>query len=147
MNNYCVVLGLFSSIINGSKTTRSTCGIWELDQETSWRPAPRDKSAVARNVAWMGRFIKTQSLSSRTKITSEVLTPTFLSSSPTMLRAEILADVVRGVPERLSPATTHPINSDTHVLMKTSANPSHIWKDETGITRMFSRFQSCLNWY
>lgn len=31
------------------------------------------------------------------------LTPTFLSSSPTMLRADILADVVRGVPVRPSP--------------------------------------------
>lgn len=29
--------------------------------------------------------------------------PTFLSSSPTMLRADILADVVRGVPVRPSP--------------------------------------------
>lgn len=36
----------------------------------------------------------------------QTLTPTFLSSSPTMFRAEILADMVRGVAERLSPAET-----------------------------------------
>lgn len=49
-------------------------------------------------------------------ITSVLLTPTFLSSSPTMFRAEILADVVRGVPERLSPAeTNHLMNADVQV--------------------------------
>lgn len=32
------------------------------------------------------------------------LTPTFLSSSPTMFRAEILADMVSAVAEKLSPA-------------------------------------------
>lgn len=35
--------------------------------------------------------------------TAESLTPTFLSSSPTILSADILADVVSGVPVRLSP--------------------------------------------
>lgn len=32
-------------------------------------------------------------------------TPTFLSSSPTMFSADILADVVRGVPVKPSPDT------------------------------------------
>lgn len=37
---------------------------------------------------------------------TEVLTPTFLSNSPTMLRAEILADVASGALQRLSPANS-----------------------------------------
>lgn len=37
---------------------------------------------------------------------THVLTPTFFSNSPTMLRAEILADVASGVPERPSPTKT-----------------------------------------
>lgn len=36
----------------------------------------------------------------------ESLTPTFLNSSPTMFSADILADVVRGVPVRPSPEET-----------------------------------------
>lgn len=43
------------------------------------------------------------------------LTPTFLSSSPTMLSADILADVVRGVPVRPSPKTKQ-IQVGEHII-------------------------------
>lgn len=68
--------------------------------------ASHDKSPVDENRK--SRFFQTPNFSSVLWVqnTSEALTPTFLSSSPTMFRAEILADVVRGVPERLSPAGT-----------------------------------------
>jgi len=45
------------------------------------------------------------------------LTPTFRSSSPTMLSADILADVVRGVPVRPSPKKNQ-IRVGEHVIIR-----------------------------
>lgn len=50
-----------------------------------------------------------------------VLTPTFRSNSPTMLRAEILAEVVSRIPERLSPRKTTLLTKHFHPLTQQNA--------------------------
>lgn len=83
--------------------------------DVSYTKSRQDASLDSRfwqDISSVSLYMQTANLGSLLQLcedtvftTIKFLTPTFLSSSPTMLSADILADVVRGVPVRPSPET------------------------------------------